>query len=400
MENKEDPSLIQSCWQITIELAPWLLLGTFIAALLHGLLPHRFVQRHLQGKGGVAKAVLLGVPLPLCSCGVIPAGLGLKKDGASNGASVGFLISTPQTGVDSILVSANFLGWPFALFKVFSATVTGLVGGYLADKVEAVEGPITAVSDGTHDRSLQGMFDHGMQLLRSIWGWLLFGIIASAAIQIYIPDSWLTEMAAMGSVVACLAVLVFSVPLYVCATASVPIAAALVMKGVPASAALVFLMAGPASNLATIGAIHRGFGRQVVGVYLATIAIGSIGFGLAFDWVLTATATAMHTHHGDPSLLEVFSAGILLCLIAGFAGSDLRAQLRPKLGQDVDSLLEVPVEGLTCGGCVRKLEGKLSDIPGVQGVQVQLEPGMARVQGSVPETTIRRAIHDAGFQPV
>ena len=102
--------MLESCWNITIELAPWLLLGTVIAALLHGLLPPDFVQRHLRGRGSIAKAVILGVPLPLCSCGVIPAGLGLKKDGASNGASVGFLISTPQTGVDSILVSASLNG--------------------------------------------------------------------------------------------------------------------------------------------------------------------------------------------------------------------------------------------------------------------------------------------------
>ena len=131
-----------------MELAPWLLLGTLIAALLHGLLPQNFVQRHLQGKGGVAKAVLLGVPLPLCSCGVIPAGLGLKKDGASDGASVGFLISTPQTGVDSILVSASFLGWPFALFKVVSATVTGIVGGYLADQSPVGRRALEGVQSG------------------------------------------------------------------------------------------------------------------------------------------------------------------------------------------------------------------------------------------------------------
>ena len=126
--------MFESLWQITLELAPWLLLGMAIAGLLHGLLPPDFVGRHLRGRAGVAKAVVLGVPLPLCSCGVIPTGLGLKKDGASNGASVGFLISTPQTGVDSILVSASFLGWPFALFKVAAAAITGLVGGWIADR--------------------------------------------------------------------------------------------------------------------------------------------------------------------------------------------------------------------------------------------------------------------------
>ena len=109
-------SFLNAMWQVTVELAPWLLLGSLVAGVLHVVLPPGFVHRRLRGRGGVVKAVLLGVPLPLCSCGVIPAGLGLKRDGASNGAAIGFLASTPQTGVDSVLVSASFLGWPFAVF--------------------------------------------------------------------------------------------------------------------------------------------------------------------------------------------------------------------------------------------------------------------------------------------
>ena len=125
--------MLDAIWRILTELAPWLLLGTLIAAVLHVVLPRNLVRQQLRGYWGVVKAVLLGVPMPLCSCGVIPAGLGLKRDGASDGAAVGFLISTPQTGVDSILVSASFLGWPFALFKVVSAGITGLVGGWWAE---------------------------------------------------------------------------------------------------------------------------------------------------------------------------------------------------------------------------------------------------------------------------
>ncbi|MCB9682994.1 MAG: permease [Alphaproteobacteria bacterium] len=120
--------MVDAVWQILLELAPWLLLGAVVSGLLHALLPEGFVHRQLTGVWGVPKAVALGVPLPLCSCGVIPAGVGLKRDGASDGAAVAFLIATPQTGVDSILVSASFLGWPFALFKVGAAAVTALPG--------------------------------------------------------------------------------------------------------------------------------------------------------------------------------------------------------------------------------------------------------------------------------
>ncbi len=388
--------MLENCWDITVDLAAWLLLGTLIAALLHGLLPSNFVKRHLRGRGSVLKAVLLGVPLPLCSCGVIPAGLGLKKDGASDGASVGFLISTPQTGVDSIRVSGSFLGWPFAIFKVFSATVTGLVGGILANQVESIEGDYgEAGSHDTHRRDLKGMVEHGTQLLRSIWGWIVVGIVVSACIDFYIPESWLLEMAALGSLISCLAVLCFSMPLYVCATASVPIAATLVAKGLPASAALVFLMAGPASNVATIGAIYRGFGRKVLTVYLSTIVLGSIAFGLTFDWILTDTQVA-HSH--SPSLIEQVCAGLLLVVLAAFAIDDLRLRVRRGISATSDHVLEVPVQGLTCGGCVRKLTGQLSSLPGVNQVDVQRDPGLARVEGSIDEAALRAAIDGAGFQ--
>lgn len=165
-------SMLHAMWNVLLGLAPWLLLGMAIAGLLHVALPANFVRRQLRGRSGVLRAVALGVPLPLCSCGVIPAGLGLKKDGASNGAVVGFLISTPQTGVDSILVSSSFLGWPFALFKVVSAAVTGLVGGWITDRVAGgAPDPTTdgdAPAAGSTRRSLKDAVEHAVDILRSI----------------------------------------------------------------------------------------------------------------------------------------------------------------------------------------------------------------------------------------
>ena len=137
----------REAWGVAGVLAPWLFFGLGIAGLLHVLLPADFVRKHLgrPGWGGIVKAAALGVPLPLCSCGVIPAAVGLKKDGASDGAAVSFLISTPQTGVDSVMVCAAFLGWPFAVFKIVSALVTGVVGGLLVD---VTRGPAEKRKDG------------------------------------------------------------------------------------------------------------------------------------------------------------------------------------------------------------------------------------------------------------
>ena len=333
--------MLTASWNILLDLAPWLILGMVIAGAIHGLLPRNFSKRQLQGSSGVVKAVGLGVPLPLCSCGVIPAGLGLKKDGASDGSSIAFLISTPQTGVDSILVAAKFLGWPFALFKLASAAITGIAGGLLSHSFggssPATEGP---AEGHEHDhRGLSAMVDHGLDLIRSIWGWLLFGVIASAAITLYVPASVFEGLEAQGTFVACLAALAVSLPLYVCATASVPMAAAMVAGGMPAGAALVFLMAGPASNLATMGAIYKGFGARNLAVYLGTIIAGSIGLALAFEQIIDPASvqavlaqTGMHAGeglvHAHPAEWWETASAVLLCgMLASFAFQDGRRAL-------------------------------------------------------------------------
>lgn len=397
--------MLEAMYDVLLELAPWLLLGAAIAGLLHVALPPNFVRRHLSGRFAVAKAVLLGVPLPLCSCGVIPAGLGLRKDGASDGAAVGFLISTPQTGVDSLLVSASFLGWPFALFKLGSAAVTGLVGGWLADAgARGSDGPRLAEPAATReDRSVRAAASHSLDILRTIWRWLVFGIVVSAAIAVYVPQTWLTSVSSQGSWVALLAALVVSLPLYVCATASIPIAAALVAGGFPAGAALVFLMAGPATNLATLGAVGRALGRRALAVYLGTIVVGSVLLGWAFDFVLPGPGSSLAHQHAETSWVAVLSAAGLLGLLAWFAVDDLRAFIRAvgaKKASDATQrcTLVVDVQGLSCQGCVRKLENALRLEPGVVDTEVSLELAQARVRGSVEEARVRELVEQVGFR--
>lgn len=387
------------------ELAPWLLLGMAVAGLLHGLLPENFVRRQLRGKFGVVKAVLLGVPLPLCSCGVIPTGLGLKKDGASNGAALGFLISTPQTGVDSILVSASFLGWPFALFKVLAAAVTGLVGGWVADAVEphAATDPndlseSEAAAAAGEPRDLRGMVAHSLDLLASIWRWLLFGIVVSAAIQTYLPPGTLARLGDFGSIGAGLAALVISLPLYICATASVPIAAAMVANGLPTGAALVFLMAGPATNVATIGTIYRGFGTRTLTVYLTTIIVGSLSFGALFDWSTVDVTAVSHVHGESVTWWATASAVILAILLARLAFRDVQRFALANWPGQLGDALEIAVEGMTCGGCATRLEDALRGVTGVDSVHVTRNPDVAVVRGQVDRSRVDHAIREAGFQ--
>jgi uncharacterized membrane protein YraQ (UPF0718 family)/copper chaperone CopZ len=395
--------LLTAMWEVMLSLAPWMLLGMVFAGLLHIVLPRGFVRRQLAGWGGVPKSVALGVPLPLCSCGVIPAGLGLRRDGASDGAAVGFLISTPQTGVDSILVSGSFLGWPFAIFKVVSAAVTGVVGGYLTDAVGGSAQPEeqAAVDEGNgKPRGLRAAVDHAMEILRSIWHWIAFGFIVSALINVFVPEGFFTGLAGYGAVVPILAALAVSLPLYVCSTASVPIAAALVAGGMPPGAALVFLMAGPATNVATIGAIYRALGRRPLVVYLATIIVGSLGAAFIFDSLLPTAATAAVHLHAEDTWWAIVSSVVLLVLLAWFAADDLRGLIArwSKRAPAGGPQIEVGVSGMTCGGCMSKLENALRKEKGVTSVEVTLDPGKAVVGGSIDRGRLRQIVEQVGFK--
>ena len=400
--------MVASLVQTMLELSPWFLLGMAVAGLLHGLLPRNFIKRQLRGRFAVMKAVALGVPLPLCSCGVIPAGLGLKRDGASNGASLGFLISTPQTGVDSILVSATFLGWPFALFKVFAAAVTGLIGGVIADRLpdeDAVERDLASATpsdeaEEAQERGVRAMFEHAHDLLASIWRWLVFGVVVSALINTFLPVGTLEVFAEAGPLWAGFMVLLVSLPLYVCATASVPIAAALVANGMPVGAALVFLMAGPATNVATIGAIYRGFGGRQHFFYLLVLVLGSLGFGLLFDLGISPHTVASPHPESHATWWSVASAVILTGLIARLGFLDLWGKLRARFDRPNPTSMEVRVEGLSCGACERKVERALLGVDGVASVVVTRSPDRAVIVGNASLEEVVRAIGAAGYTAV
>ena len=392
--------MLREVWTTWLELAPWLLLGAAIAGLLHALLPPSFLKRRLAGRRGVANAVLLGVPLPLCSCGVIPTGLGLKTQGAGDGATVGFLISTPQTGVDSVLVTASFLGWPFALFKVIWAAVTGLIGGWWADAIASPGADDTSVDSTAAQppaNRLRAAVGHAIEMLRSIWRWIVIGVLLSAAIETWLPTGGLASLGSYGGLPAMLAALVISLPLYVCATASVPIAASLVAAGLPAGAALVFLMAGPATNVATIGAVYRTLGSRQLGVYLATIIGGSILGGLLFGWLVDSSAGHLAAHVHSAPWWSVLCGMLLAVFFAWFALSDLRRAASRDGAPSQSPGVRVGVEGMTCNGCVAKLEQTIARDPEVESFNVTLNPGAAVARGPITTERLKQLVRDAGF---
>jgi len=392
----------QNLWMVLEELSFWLLFGCFVSGLMHVLISQDWLRRHLGGSGfgSVVKAVFVGVPMPLCSCGVIPAALGLKKQGASQGASMGFLISTPQTGVDSIFVSASMLSWPFAIFKVVAAFILGILGGLFSNSIKEEVQESATVSGGAHvhKNKLYSIYDFAVNdLLYMIWAWIVIGVLISAAITTWMPAELLLNWTSYSLVLTLFAVLLISLPLYICATSSVPIAAALVDAGMPLSAALVFLMAGPATNMATIGAVYKGFGKKHLINYLMTIIVGSVLLAYCFDFILPDKGMGvMHHHH-----TESYAVYFLLFFFAIFLFKDLRTFLsKHKIPGNTNLCVsyEFLVDGLTCQGCVRKLSTALESLDGVEKLEIELEKGLVKmVAKSGMRVNIQDSVKKTGF---
>ncbi|MFH1370760.1 MAG: SO_0444 family Cu/Zn efflux transporter [Planctomycetota bacterium] len=318
-------------WETALEMSPYLLFGFFVAGLLSVLLPKQRVERHLGGRGvwPVVKASLFGVPLPLCSCSVIPVTMSLFKHGASRAAAISFMLSTPQTGVDSILVTFSLLGPLFAVFRPVAAFIMGVVGGALVNIFDrnpesSQNGPQRCEDECCHpasggNRVIRALRYGFVSLPRDIAKPLVVGLIVAAFISAIVPDDFFAEKLPPG-LPAMLIMMVLGIPVYVCATASVPIAAAMMMKGLSPGAALVFLVTGPATNAATIVTIWKILGRKTAVIYLLTVVGCALAGGLLLDLLTGEQMPMAMAYHGWmlPRLLGYISA-VILFIVLGFA---------------------------------------------------------------------------------
>ena len=393
----------QALWSVLLELSPPLAGGLILAGVIHLFLPAGFIHKTLSRRGlsSVFKSVLVGVPLPLCSCGVVPTALGLRKDGASNGATTAFLISTPQTGVDSILVSANFLGWPFALFKVITAFVTGMIGGFIADHADKPSA-IAENHSGIYQPTPKtwGEFWHYtvVDLYGAIEKWIILGVLLAALITAMTPQNYFADLSITQGFTGMFIMLAISIPLYVCATGSVPIAASLVVAGMPLATALVFLMAGPATNIATIGAIYRTLGPRLLGVYLATVIVMSIGFAMLFESLFAEQVIVTMHQHSD-NLLGILSF-ILLAFVTLWLYYDRHHQRKLKLQtfMENDMGITLNVDGMSCQHCVANVKKSLESVSGVTDATPDLDSGKVLINGDNLNTDqLIKTITEAGY---
>lgn len=322
-------------WNLVIESAPWLLIGYLLAGIIKQVIPSEWVHKQMAKPGfvSIVKGALIGAPLPLCSCGVIPTALAVRKAGASKGATSSFLVATPETGVDSISFSFAVLGPIFAIARPIAALTSAIVAGVLVntfDREEEIVEPVKAAGSCCHSKQQEAVvvepslseklvlavqYGYG-RMISDTAKWLVIGLVAATIITAVVPQSFFLQWG--DGLLAMIVMVIVGLPMYICATASTPVAAGLLFAGISPGAALVFMLTGPATNIATMGVIKEQLGTRSLIAYMVGVIVTAIACGLilnelyaAFDWQLQLSMM----EHGESYPLWRQLAAVLLCAL-------------------------------------------------------------------------------------
>ena len=416
--------------QLVNEMSPFLLLGFFLAGLMHAFVPHSLYGKYLSANNlrSVLYATLFGIPLPLCSCGVIPTAMSLRREGASKGATVAFLVATPQTGVDSIVATYSLMGLPFAIIRPIAAFVTAILGGALCN-TERDDSQSVAVAPTTQGQDVSGGFWARMKaalqygfvdMMQDIGKWLVVGLLVAGAITMLVPDSFFMYFKD-STTLSILFVLVFIFPMYLCATGSIPIAVALMMKGISPGAALVLLMVGPACNVASLLIVGKVLGRRTLLMYVASIVISAVGFAYAIDlllpreWFTSALVELQTCCHGHIEWFNMLCTVVLaLLLLNAFrlrhahhgCGCQHHGETcgchhhegACQCTQASEVRKSYQVKGLHCNHCRQNAEKAVAGLPRVKAVTIDLASGIMQVEGDESFENIATALREIGFE--
>ncbi len=425
-------------YHLILEMAPYILLGFFLAGIMHTFIPNSLYRRYLGGNSfrSVVNATILGIPLPLCSCGVIPTAMSLHREGASKGATVAFIIATPQTGVDSIIATYSLMGLPYAITRPILALLTAIFGGWFTNQFSKsaanVAAPTDAISPGEEFRSIisRGWWHNikaiikysCVDMMQDIGKKLVIGLIVAGIITVAVPDSWFAIFQG-NTLLSILVVLLISMPMYICATGSIPIAVALMSEGLSPGAALVLLMAGPAVNTASILVVGKVLGRRTLLLYLLSIIGGATLGALAVDYLLPtewflAPLHDIHNHvHEDLPWIKI-SATVLLAVLlvnalikrhshhghcdCGCEDTDCDCHDDHcdchNHKKEIAPMLTVNIKGMMCNHCKANVERAILAIPGVTAVDIDLATGNTIVHGISGTELIRQAVEPIGFE--
>ncbi len=414
---------LYSLLAIVNAMSPYVLFGFLVAGLLHVFVRSEVMARHLAGGGWkpVVKAALFGIPLPLCSCGVLPAAVALKRRGASKGAATSFLIATPQTGVDSIAATYSLLGLPFAIIRPVAALVGAAAGGLAVDRSDTDGATDPDAFEAESAEKMPEGFWHKLaaavryglvDMVASVGKWLVIGLLVAAVITVFVPDDLFVKLSAYP-IIAMLLMVLIAVPMYVCATGSIPIALSLMLKGLSPGVAFVLLMAGPAANFASVMVVGRALGRKATAVYIGSVVLTALLFGLLIDYLLPASWFLPSVSSLDPAChhgLGLFETGCSVLLVALLVNAAIRNRRHKGHSHCADCEIEninekedmiktttYKIDGMACAHCRATVEKALGALPGAQEVNVDLSSGTATVTGAVDNAAVEKAVLLAGF---
>ena len=425
-----------------IEMTPYILFGVVIAGILSVYVNKKYVAKHIGGHTlpSIFKAALFGVPLPLCSCGVVPTTVYLKQAGASKPAAMSFLISTPQTGVDSIVATYGMLGPFFAVFRPAAALLTGMWGGFLSlvfDHSEEKKVKTFEIDEIENVKGFKNKFEKFrnyafVDFVDDIAVQFVIGLFLAGVISYLIPDNFFSGSFLADGFPGMIFMIIIGIPLYVCSTSSIPIAVALIAKGISPGAAYVFLIAGPATNAASLAVLFKVLGKKQTIIYLSSIITGSIIAGFVINLFYTYTDFVSYIpgvteHAGHTSAVKQFisyGAAIFFFILillsfwrkfsyklasgknstenkvhgCGCGSESCSPESSEKEG--IKDMEIINVSGMTCHHCASNVENAVNSVDGVTNVKVNLEENNIEVDGSYNRADIEEAITKIGYKVV
>lgn len=396
------------------EVSIYLIFGFLVAGILHLFFPESIIRRHM-GKNSISsviKSTLFGIPLPLCSCGVVPVAASLKKSGTSKGASISFLISTPQVGADSFLITYSLLGWIFGVFRIVASLITAMIAGITVnflsrndDEQSEINNKGKVYRDTIGERLKTLFYYMEFELLGSIANALVIGLIIAGIIAAVFPDDFFVKYLnyPIASMILMLAI---GIPMYVCAAASTPIAASLIMKGVSPGAALVFLLTGPATNAITISTVVKTLGKKAAAVYLLSIGIISLLLGYLLNIITIKYGfnkiIMIHQHEMIPEWLKI-SGSAVLCIMLGWYYLNMKILVKnsKKGGDEVGGLkTTINVKGMTCMHCASNVKKAVQAVLGTSDITVDIEKGNVTflLDDNMDAEEVKASIVSAGYE--
>lgn len=420
--------ILEEIYHLFLEMAPYLMIGLIFVGILHIFFSKELIVKQI-GKNNISsvlKSAIFGIPLPLCSCGVIPSSVYMARNGASKPSVISFLISTPQTGIDSIIATYGMMGWVFAIYRPIAALFMGLFGGLISIFVgksnnghSSIE-PKTNIPENIDIDTFQQSNDFKNKLkkmakyafvefLDDISVQFLIGLVIAGLISYFIPDDFFRDSTINSGFLGMLLMILISAPMYVCATASIPIAVSLLMKGFSPGVAFVFLAVGPATNAASFAIILKVLGKKLALAYLFSIIISAIIFGYILDFIfnyfkIDQTLILSHIHHHNEDSVNILfltlSIIFFILLIASYYRKISEKFINKKefVMDKSDRILKI--EGMTCNHCVMNVEKAIKSVNGVEKVEISLNEKIAKINGDFDIEEVKKNIESVGYRVV